>query len=104
MRKLFSNPLDIKILIVEADQAQQAHFLSRAFLKLCLLDPINLHRRKSIVFHLRLIVSAKDRACLTIVKGRSQSFSFWIYFFQIWDTSLNFNIMKFHCNFWYCNQ
>ena len=38
------------------------------------------------------------------IKGRSQSFSFWINFFQIWDTALNFNIMKFHCNFWYSNQ
>ena len=38
------------------------------------------------------------------LKGRSQSFSFWIQFFQIWDTALNLNIMKFHCDFWYCNQ
>ena len=38
------------------------------------------------------------------VKDRSQSFSFWIYFFQIWDTALNLNIMNFHCNFWYRNQ
>ena len=34
-----------------------------------------------------------------IFKGRSQSFSFWIYFFQILDTALNLNIMKFHCDF-----
>ena len=38
------------------------------------------------------------------IKGRSQSFSFWINFFQNWDSALNLNIMKFHCDFWYCNQ
>ena len=38
------------------------------------------------------------------IKDRSHAFSFWIYFFQIWDTALNLNIMKFHCNFRYWNQ
>ena len=33
------------------------------------------------------------------IKGRSQSFSFWIYFFQIWDTALILTLWSFIVTF-----